>query len=89
MTDTSSVTIVLFWLGLTTSLSVSPLVPMMAGLFFGAGYFFTFFAMLGCLTDAYKQFSASAHAAASTTRSLAGVCLPFAATSMYGNLEVR
>ncbi|KAL5324085.1 hypothetical protein ACEPPN_008628 [Leptodophora sp. 'Broadleaf-Isolate-01'] len=57
---------------------------MLAGLPFGCGFVLIFMALLNCLTDAYEIFAASAMAAASCARSLAGAVLPFAATPLYG-----
>ncbi|KAM0282793.1 hypothetical protein ACHAQH_002797 [Verticillium albo-atrum] len=78
----------LFWLGWSSRSTVHPVVPMMSGFLFGTGYLLIFMAMLNYLTDAYRQFSASAHTAASTTRSVCAVCLPLATRSMYGRLGV-
>lgn len=83
------IVISLFWLGWTSYPSLSPVVPMLSGILFGTGYLLIFIAMLNYLTDAYKQSSAPALAAASTTRSLAAACLPFAATPMYTSLGVH
>ncbi|KAI9924919.1 hypothetical protein MW887_006322 [Aspergillus wentii] len=44
--------------------------------------------MLNYLTDAYKQNSASAQAAASTIRSITAVCLPLATRPMYNALGI-
>lgn len=60
-----------------------------SGLFFGFGYILVFFAMILYLSDTYKRYAASAQAAASTTRSLAAVGLPFAASELYQGLGVR
>ncbi|KAH7120595.1 major facilitator superfamily domain-containing protein [Dactylonectria macrodidyma] len=79
----------LFWLGWTSYPSIHPAVPALSGLLFGTGYLIIFMAMLNYLGDAYKQFSASAQAAASTTRSIVAVCLPLAAAPMYGNLGIQ
>jgi len=62
---------------------------MISGLFFGIGYILIFMAMINYLTDAYKQYSASAQAAASTMRSCFAVCLPLATNSLYGNLGIN
>jgi hypothetical protein len=62
---------------------------MMSGLFFGIGYILIFMAMINYLTDAYKQYSASAQAAASTLRSCLAVCLPLATNPMYGELGIN
>ncbi|KAJ6088192.1 hypothetical protein N7486_009453 [Penicillium sp. IBT 16267x] len=81
--------IALFWLGWSSKLSIHPIVPMMSGLFFGIGYILIFMAMINYLTDAYKQYSASAQAAASTLRSCLAVCLPLATNPMYGKLGIN
>ncbi|KAL9949898.1 hypothetical protein D7B24_006119 [Verticillium nonalfalfae] len=78
----------LFWLGWSSRATVHPVVPMMSGFLFGAGYLLIFMAMLNYLTDAYRQFSASAHTAASTTRSVCAVCLPLATRPMYARLGI-
>ncbi|KAE8441193.1 hypothetical protein EG329_005793 [Mollisiaceae sp. DMI_Dod_QoI] len=80
--------IALFWLGWTSRESVSFVVPMLAGIPFGMGFVLIFMALLNYLTDAYEIFAASAMAAASCSRSLAGAVLPFAATPMYDRLGV-
>ncbi|KAJ3543090.1 hypothetical protein NM208_g3756 [Fusarium decemcellulare] len=79
----------LFWLGWTSYPSIHPAVPAMSGLLFGAGYLVVFMALLNYITDAYRQFSASAQAAASTTRSITAVCLPLAAPRMYEQLGIQ
>lgn len=61
---------------------------MMSGLLFGCGYLLIFMAILNYITDAYRQFSASAQSAASTTRSVCAVCLPLATRPMYDALGV-
>jgi hypothetical protein len=62
---------------------------MMSGFFFGIGYILIFMASINYLTDAYKQYSASAQAAANTLRSYFAVCLLLATNSMYGNLGIN
>ncbi|RAH74139.1 MFS general substrate transporter [Aspergillus aculeatinus CBS 121060] len=84
-----SVAIALFWLGWSSYRRIHPALPMMAGIFFGFGYFLVFAAMLNYLTDAYKEASASAQAAASATRAIMAVVLPFAATPMYNHLGIH
>ena len=80
--------IALFWLGWTARESIPFWVPMLAGIPFGMGFVLIFMALLNYLTDAYEIFAASAMAAASCCRSLAGAVLPFAATPLYDNLGV-
>jgi hypothetical protein len=78
-----------FWLGWTSRPSVPFCVPMLAGVPFGAGFVLIFMALLNYITDAYEIFAASAMAAASCSRSLAGAVLPFAAKPMYEKLGVH
>ncbi|KAF3037921.1 hypothetical protein E8E12_002357 [Didymella heteroderae] len=80
----------LLLLGFTANPSIPPIASMiLSGFFFGFGYILVFFAMILYLSDTYKRYAASAQAAASTTRSLAAVGLPFAATALYEGLGVR
>ncbi|KAL0930904.1 MFS multidrug transporter [Colletotrichum truncatum] len=81
--------IALFWLGWTVWPSTSPIVPMLSGIFFGCGFQLLFMGMINYLTDVFRQYSASAHAAASMTRSIGAITLPLAANSMYTNLGVH
>ena len=62
---------------------------MVAGFWFGVGYLLISIAMLNYLTDAYKQNSASAQAAASTICSITVVCLPLATKPMYTKLGIH
>ncbi|KAH7342469.1 major facilitator superfamily domain-containing protein [Rhexocercosporidium sp. MPI-PUGE-AT-0058] len=80
--------VALFWMGWTANKDIHWAVPMLAGIPFGMGYVLIFMALLNYLTDAYEIFAASAMAAASCSRSLAGAVLPFAATPMYRRLGV-
>ncbi|EGY18800.1 uncharacterized protein VDAG_08960 [Verticillium dahliae VdLs.17] len=82
------VTLGLFWLGWSSTGTIHPALPLLSGLPFGAGYMLIFVAMVNHLSDAYRDFSASAHSAASTTRSLAAAFLPVAAAPMYAALGV-
>lgn len=61
---------------------------MLGGLWFGAGYLIVFMALLNYLVDAYEVFAASAIAAASCARSIAGTTVPFAAAPMFEKLGV-
>ncbi|EFQ34217.1 major facilitator superfamily transporter [Colletotrichum graminicola M1.001] len=81
--------IAMFWLGWTVWPSTSPVVPMLSGVFFGWGFTLLFMGMINYLTDVFRQYSASAHAAASMTRSIGAILLPLAANSMYTNLGVH
>ncbi|KAL9620883.1 MAG: hypothetical protein Q9160_004665 [Pyrenula sp. 1 TL-2023] len=79
----------LFWLGWSAYASVHWIVPMLSGITFGMGFLLIFMAMLNYLTDAYETFAASAQAIASTSRSVFGALLPFAARPMYRTLGVH
>ncbi|KAH7227210.1 major facilitator superfamily domain-containing protein [Fusarium redolens] len=79
----------LFWLGWTSYSEIHAAVPSMSGLLFGAGYLMEFMALLNYITDAYRQYSASAQAASSTIRSITAVVLPLAAPPMYENLGIQ
>ncbi|OCL12877.1 MFS general substrate transporter [Glonium stellatum] len=78
----------LFWAGWTARDSVPWIVPTLAGIPFGIGYLCLFMALLNYLVDAYEIFAASAMAASSTSRSIFGTVLPFAARPMYERLGV-
>jgi MFS family permease len=85
-----SIPVALLLLGFTATPPIPPIAPMiLSGFFFGFGYILVFFAMILYLSDTYKRYAASAQAAASTTRSLAAVGLPFAASALYEGLGVR
>lgn len=84
-----SMVIGLFWLGWTVWPSVSPVIPMISGVFFCCGYQLLFMGMVNYLTDVYRHHSASAHAAASMTRSIGAVLLPLAAGDMYDSLGLH
>lgn len=61
---------------------------MLSAIPFGIAYLLIFMALLNYLVDAYEIFSASAMAAASCSRSLFAVVLPFAARPMYETLGI-
>lgn len=76
----------MFWLAWTCRADIHWIVPMLAGLPFGAAYLLIFIAFFNYLTDAYKIYSASALAGASCGRSLTCALLVLAADSMYQHL---
>ncbi|CAJ2511294.1 Uu.00g069190.m01.CDS01 [Anthostomella pinea] len=78
----------LFWLGWSAKSDVPFVVPMLAGLPFGAGFMLIFMGMLNYLTDAYEIFAASANAAASSVRSIFAVVLPLATAPMFQRLGI-
>lgn len=79
----------LFWLGWTPWEFVSPVLPSISGFFFGLGFQLLFMGMGNYLTDVFRQYSASAHAAASMTRSIGAILLPLAADPMYRQLGIH
>lgn len=79
----------LFWLGWTASAEIHWVVPMLAGIPFGMGFFLIFVALINYLIDAYHKYAASAMAAASTCRSIFGAILPLAASPMFHHLGVN
>ncbi|CAG8973316.1 hypothetical protein HYALB_00000078 [Hymenoscyphus albidus] len=79
----------LFWLGWTAKPQIPYYVPMLAGIPSGMGFVLIFMALLNYLADAYEIYAASAMAAASCARSVAGALLPFAAEPMYRRLGVQ
>jgi hypothetical protein len=62
---------------------------MLSDIPFGIGMLLTFMALVNYLTDAYEIYAASANAASSTTRSIFGAVMPFAAAPMYTRLGVH
>ncbi|KAJ5734607.1 hypothetical protein N7533_013010 [Penicillium manginii] len=79
----------LFWLGWTASAEIHWIIPMLAGIPFGMGFFLIFVALINYLIDAYHQYAASAMAAASTCRSIFGAVLPLAASPMFHSLGIN
>ncbi|KAH7066650.1 major facilitator superfamily domain-containing protein [Paraphoma chrysanthemicola] len=70
--------------------NIHPAIPMIiSGILFGLGYLLVFSGMIVYLSDTYKRYSASAQAAASTTRALAAVALPFAAQPLYRDIGIK
>lgn len=78
----------LFWLGFTSRTSNSFVVPLLSGLPFGLGFMLIFMALINYLSDAYGIFTASASAAALSSRSLVATVLPFATGPMFVKLGI-
>ncbi|KAK5703737.1 hypothetical protein LTR97_002750 [Elasticomyces elasticus] len=78
----------LFWLGWTARPDIHWIVPTLSALPFGIGFLLIFMGELNYIVDAYEVFAASAMGAASCSRSIFAVVLPFAAKPMYANLGV-
>ncbi|EME86325.1 uncharacterized protein MYCFIDRAFT_45250 [Pseudocercospora fijiensis CIRAD86] len=80
--------IALFWLGWTARPSMHWIVPTLSALPFGIGFLLIFMALINYIVDAYEIFAASAMGAASCSRSIFGVVIPFAARPMYRRLGI-
>ena len=78
----------LFWLGWGARPSVHWIVPTLAALPFGIGFLLIFMALINYIVDAYEIYAASAMGAASASRSVFGVILPFAAAPLYEKLGI-
>ncbi|CAK3860988.1 Polyamine transporter 3 [Lecanosticta acicola] len=78
----------LFWLGWTAKPEIHWIVPTLSALPFGIGFLLIFMALINYIVDAYEVFAASAMGAASCSRSIFGVVLPFAARPMYETLGI-
>lgn len=76
----------LFWLAWTAKKSVHWIVPMLSGVPFGISFNIILMVLFNYLTDSYGRYSASALAAASCARSVAGALLPLVQSPMYQNL---
>ncbi|KZP10514.1 MFS general substrate transporter [Athelia psychrophila] len=72
-----------FWFAWTSSASISFAAPMMAGVLLGFSICWIFLALFNYMIDAYLFVSASALAANTVCRSLAGAAFPLFATQMY------
>ncbi|KAK7978606.1 Citrinin biosynthesis cluster MFS transporter mrr1 [Apiospora saccharicola] len=81
----------LLWLGWTAQpdAGIPFAVPMLAGIPFGMGWMLVFMALINYLTDAYELYAASANAAASASRSLVAVVLPFATAPLFEGLGIQ
>ncbi|TKA67743.1 hypothetical protein B0A55_07781 [Friedmanniomyces simplex] len=79
----------LFWLGWTARPDIHWIVPTLSALPFGIGFLLIFMGELNYIVDAYEVFAASAMGAASCSRSIFGVILPFAAKPMYSRLGIN
>ena len=76
----------LFWYGWTAEKSLHFILPILGTMFVGLGLMATFMSINLYLVDAYTIHAASARAASTVLRSLAGAFLPLAGPSMYAAL---
>ena len=75
-----------FWLAWTSFPSIPVIVPMLSGLWFGAGSLFLFAGFFNYLTDSY-YYAASALAASTITRSCFGAGFPLFTHQVYPPLS--
>ncbi|KAK0652851.1 major facilitator superfamily domain-containing protein [Cercophora newfieldiana] len=78
----------LLWLGWSSSPDIHWSVPLLSMLPYGSAYLLIFVAMINYIADAYVVYSASALAACSMTRSIAGALIPLATDKMLDSLGV-
>lgn len=78
----------LFWLAWTSRPEIPWIVPVLSALPFGVGFLLIFMALINYIVDAYEAFAASALGAASCSRSIFAVVIPFAARPMYETLGI-
>lgn len=78
----------MLWLGWTARADIPWIVPVLGALPFGTGFLIIFMSLINYIVDAYEIYAASAMGAASASRSIFGVVLPFAARPMYASLGI-
>jgi multidrug resistance protein len=76
----------LFWYGWTAEKGAHFIIPILGTMFIGLGLMATFMPITTYLVDAYTIHAASAMAASTVLRSLAGAFLPLAGPKMYAAL---
>ncbi|KAJ1309199.1 hypothetical protein OPQ81_004868 [Rhizoctonia solani] len=74
------------WFAWTTYPSVHYIVPIIAGVPFGAGMLFVFTSVISYLIDSYTLYAASALAANAVMRSIMGAVFPLFTPRMYASL---
>ncbi|QRW16511.1 major facilitator superfamily transporter [Rhizoctonia solani] len=74
------------WFAWTTYPSVHYIVPIIAGVPFGAGMLFVFTSVISYLIDSYTLYAASALAANAVLRSIMGAAFPLFTPRMYASL---
>ncbi|KAL7416318.1 major facilitator superfamily domain-containing protein [Mrakia frigida] len=78
-----------FWLAFTSFPSIHWAVPMMSGLFLGASLVLIFLPLMNFIVDAYLFAAATALAANTVCRSLAGAIFPLFGKQLYAALNPR
>lgn len=74
------------WFAWTTYPSIHYIVPIIAGVPFGAGMLFVFTSVISYLIDSYTLYAASALAANAVMRSIMGAVFPLFTPRMYASL---
>ncbi|KAK0636397.1 major facilitator superfamily domain-containing protein [Bombardia bombarda] len=80
--------VALLWLGWSARPEVHWVVPLLATIPYGFAYNMIFTSMINYVTDAYDIYAASALAACSMTRSIAGALIPLAIDDMLASLGI-
>ncbi|KAL7416317.1 major facilitator superfamily domain-containing protein [Mrakia frigida] len=81
--------IAVLWLAFTSYPSIHWAVPMMSGLLLGASLILIFLPLMNYIVDTYLYAAATALAASTVVRSLAGAGFPLFASQMYAALNPR
>ncbi|KAJ4292013.1 hypothetical protein N0V90_009912 [Kalmusia sp. IMI 367209] len=79
----------LFWFAWTNDPSTFWLVSVSAGVFFGFGMVLLYMSLTNYLVDSYLAYSASALAASTVLRSLAGAAFPLFTNDLYNKLGIH
>jgi MFS family permease len=79
----------LFWFAWTNSPGTFWLIPISAGVFFGFGMVLLYMSLTNYIVDAYLGYAASALAASTVLRSIAGAVFPLFTSSMYDALGIH
>ncbi|KAF1954880.1 MFS general substrate transporter [Byssothecium circinans] len=89
MLGAAALPIGLFWFAWTNDPSVHWLVCVSAGTLFGFGMVLLYMSLTNYIVDAYMGYSASALAASTVLRSVAGAAFPLFTGSMYAKLGIH
>ncbi|KAF7537384.1 hypothetical protein G7054_g3730 [Neopestalotiopsis clavispora] len=79
----------LFWFAWTNDPSTFWLISVSAGVFFGFGMVLLYMSLTNYIVDAYLGYAASALAASTVLRSIAGAVFPLFTASMYDSLGIH
>ena len=89
MLGSAALPIGLFWFAWTNAPETVWLIPVSAGTLFGVGMVLLYMSLTNYLVDAYLAYAASALAASTVLRSIAGAVFPLFAGTMYEKLGIH